>query len=172
MEDILNIRGEKIPELPPEVSALVEEGRHREVKILEGASSRIFGGRVPHARTHVAVRFEDEENLITCVRLLRWSDDRLIALGSSIEWAWNFTVREGMEIRFAVDWHDPEFYRRRRGEQRVELDVTNPALLLQIDRRGAWLGPGKLDRRTHCGCYNNSGKRQRERSRNVMHVDS
>ena len=115
MEDILNIRGEKIPELPPEVSALVEEGRHREVKILEGASSRIFGGRVPHARTHVAVRFEDEENLITCVRLLRWSDDRLIALGSSIEWAWNFTVREGMEIRFAVDWHDPEFYRRRRG---------------------------------------------------------
>jgi hypothetical protein len=115
VEDILNIRGEKIPELPPEVSALVEEGRHREVKILEGASSRIFGGRVPHARTHVAVRFEDEENLITCVRLLRWSDDRLIALGSSIEWAWNFTVREGMEIRFAVDWHDPEFYRRRRG---------------------------------------------------------
>ena len=115
MEDILNIRGEKIPELPPEVSALVEEGRHREVKILEGASRRIFGGRVPHARTHVAVRFEDEENLITCVRLLRWSDDRLIALGSSIEWAWNFTVREGMEIRFAVDWHDPEFYRRRRG---------------------------------------------------------
>ena len=115
MEDILNIRGEKIPELPPEVSALVEEGRHREVKILEGASSRIFGGRVPHARTHVAVRFEDEENLITCVRRLRWSDDRLMALGSSIEWAWNFTVREGMEIRFAVDWHDPEFYRRRRG---------------------------------------------------------
>lgn len=83
-------------------------------RILEGASTQVFGDQTPYARTEVSIDFEDEKDLRRCVRLLRWSDERLRALGSSIAWSWDKTVRDGMNIKFAVNWYDKDFYEQRR----------------------------------------------------------
>lgn len=112
--DFMNIQGEAIPEIDAELQELLERGKASEQRILEGASERVFGDRVPHARTDVTITFDNEADLRRCVRLLRWSDQRLLAMGSSIAWAWAATMREGMTIRFAVAWYDKAFFEKRR----------------------------------------------------------
>ena len=114
--DFLSINGEDIPEIDAELDALLQLGRKKRVNVLDGSAERIFGDRKPYARTHVRLVFRDDEEteLRNCVRLLRWSDDRLRALGSSIEWSWETTLREGMEIQFSVAWYDRSFFERRR----------------------------------------------------------
>ncbi len=113
--DILNIQGEDIPEIDKELDALLKKGLQSEEQILPGASNKIFGKRKPYATTNVRLEFEDEANLRRCVRLLRWSDERLLAMGSSISWSWEKTIREGMTIRFAVNWYDKDFFEKRKG---------------------------------------------------------
>jgi len=78
--DILNIRGENIPDIDPELDQLLEKGKVSAQRILDGASDRRFGDTVPYAITRVEVEFEQEEDLRRCVRLLRWSDERLLAI--------------------------------------------------------------------------------------------
>jgi hypothetical protein len=111
--DILNIQGEDIPDIDEELNALLEIGKYESVHILPGASNRLFENRTPYAQTHVQIEFDNEEDLRRCVRLLRWSDERLIALGSTISWAWSSTKREGMKIFFGVNWYDKDFYLER-----------------------------------------------------------
>jgi hypothetical protein len=118
MSDILNIQGEEIPPIDPELNELLKRGKTEEVRILEGASNRIFGDRKPYAVTTVKIEFNDERNLRNCVRLLRWSDDRLLAMGSNILWSWNKPFRKGMTIRFAVNWYDKKFFERRKNAVR------------------------------------------------------
>ncbi len=111
--DILNIQGEDIPRIDDKLHALLEKGKARAVKILPGASTKIFGKKLPYAQTHVSITFDSEEDLRRCVRLLRWSDQRLLAIGSSIAWSWERSIRKGMEISFSVNWYDKEFYLKR-----------------------------------------------------------
>ena len=108
--DILNIQGENIPEIDPDLDKLLEKGKTSAQRILDGASDKKFGDAIPYAVTSVEVEFDNEENLRRCVRLLRWSDERLLAMDSTIAWAWAPTKREGMKISFAVNWYDKDFY--------------------------------------------------------------
>lgn len=112
--DILNIQGENIPEIDKELDNLLKKGLKSEQKILPGASNQLFGKKKPYAVTSVSVDFENESDLRRCVRLLRWSDERLLAMGSTIAWAWEATVRDGMTIRFAVNWYDKTFFEDRK----------------------------------------------------------
>lgn len=112
--DILNIQGENIPDIDPELEKLLEKGKNSPQRILDGASDKRFGDTVPYAVTSVEVDFENEEDLRRCVRLLRWSDERLLAIKSSIAWAWAPTKREGMSISFAVNWYDKDFFNKKR----------------------------------------------------------
>ncbi len=112
--DIMNIQGEQIPEIDAALDKLLEEGKTKKTQVLEGVSDRRFAGRQPYAKTSVSMTFKDEENLRKCVRMLRWSDERLAAMGSSIEWAWMQSYRLGMNIKFAVSWYDKEFYEQRK----------------------------------------------------------
>lgn len=112
--DILNIQGENIPDIDEKLDALLKKGLVSEQKILDGASDKKFGKRKPHATTSVKIEFEKESDLRRCVRLLRWSDDRLLSMGSSIAWAWAATVREGMTIKFSVNWYEKEFFEERK----------------------------------------------------------
>ena len=112
--DVLNINGEFIPALDDHVLGLLEEGKKKPTQILDGVSAERFKGREPYAMTRVSIDFDNENDLLNCVRLLRWSDERLLQMGSTIMWNWERTVRNGMNIKFAVAWHDPEFFEQRK----------------------------------------------------------
>jgi len=112
--DILNIQGEDIPDIDKELDALLKKGEKERINILPGASTKIFGKKKPYARTNVQMEFDNESDLRRCVRLLRWSDERLIALGSTISWSWERTIREGMSISFGVNWYDKEYFLKRK----------------------------------------------------------
>lgn len=110
--DLLNIIDE---DLGPELEALLERGKTERVPILRG--TELPGGRTrpPYARTFVEITFSDEDDLRRCVRLLRWSDDRLRArIDQLLLWEWNASFREGMTIYFGVNWYDAEFFERRK----------------------------------------------------------
>lgn len=112
--DILNIQGESVPDIDEELDALLRKGMISAQKILAGASDKKFGKKKPHATTSVKIEFDNESDLRKCVRLLRWSDERLLEMGSSIAWAWAATIREGMTIKFAVNWYDKAFFEQRK----------------------------------------------------------
>lgn len=112
--DILNIRGEIIPEIDKELDKILKKGLKSKQQILPGASDKLFGDKKPYAITKVKVEFDNEEDLRKCVRLLRWSDERLLEIGSTIMWSWERTIREGMIIKFAVNWYDKDFFEKRK----------------------------------------------------------
>src|SRR5262245_15527094 len=103
--DVLNIGGDLIPELDAVTSQLLDRGKHERVMILPGTEGGT--GRKPYATTKVEIRFDDEHQLRTCVRMLRWSDERLrMHPGQLIAWEWEKTFREDMTISFGVAWYD------------------------------------------------------------------
>lgn len=108
--DILNIGHEEIPPLSDDIMELLERGKTEPVQVLDGVSAERFKGQKPYAQTNVSIDFDDENDLINCVRLLRWSDERLAAMGSTIRWNWEITSRCKMNIKFAVSWHDKDFF--------------------------------------------------------------
>jgi hypothetical protein len=112
--DILNIGGALVPELDDETIALLERGRRERVMILAGTEAG--KGRRPYAQTEVTIHFDDESKLRTCVRMLRWSDERLRLqhLDKLLDWEWNKTFREGMTIFFGVNWYDRAFFEQRK----------------------------------------------------------
>lgn len=112
--DILNIGASEIPPLDGKTMALLERGRKERTQVLDGVSAERFKGRTPYAVTRVRIVFDNEDDLINCVRLLRWSDERLAAMGSVINWNWEVTARTGMMIEFSVAWHDRDFFAARK----------------------------------------------------------
>ncbi|HEX7859112.1 MAG TPA: hypothetical protein VF773_02165 [Verrucomicrobiae bacterium] len=113
--DILNISGELIPEIGPELEKLLERGKTKRTKILDPAEHPDNARRKPYAVTKVSIKFDDERSLRKCVRLLRWSDERLRARPDQlVMWEWNITHREGMSIYFGVAWYDREFFEKRK----------------------------------------------------------
>lgn len=111
--DLLNVMGE-LAWLDEATLEQLDKGREERVQILEG-TERPDESRQPYARTSVDIEFETEEDLRECVKLLRWSDERLRARPEiAILWDWNRTFREGMTISFGVNWYDRDFYERRK----------------------------------------------------------
>jgi hypothetical protein len=99
--------------LPDSIMALVEKGRHERVQVLPG-TERPNKGVGLYAKTHVEISFQDEENLIKCVKLLYWSDQRLSKLPDLIAmWDWQNTVREKMTLYFSTGWYDKEYFEAR-----------------------------------------------------------
>lgn len=111
--DLLNVIDE-VQEFDDELEELLERGKSERVQILSGTEAE---GRQaePYARTHVEISFSDENDLRECVRLLRWSDERLRARPDQLlRWDWQKTFRDGMTIRFGVNWYERDFFERRK----------------------------------------------------------
>jgi hypothetical protein len=110
--DVLNILE---PGQSETIDDLLERGKLQKVRILLGTESPERKGHVPYARTNARITFDNEAALRECVRLLRWSDERLRALPDQrILWDWSVTFRDGMTISFGVNWYDREFFEKRK----------------------------------------------------------
>lgn len=111
--DVLNIAGDMIPALDEATLELLEFGKSERVLILdpqEGGS-----GQPPYAITRISVSFDNERDLQNCVRMLRWSGERLrLRPDQMILWTWAQSFREGMTLSFSVRWYNREFFERRR----------------------------------------------------------
>lgn len=113
--DVLNIAGDPIPEIDAVLNELLERGKSERVMILAGTETDENRRRKPYAVTKVEIAFDNEAALRTCVRLLRWSDDRLRARPEQlILWDWSRSYRERMTIYFGVTWYDREFFEKRK----------------------------------------------------------
>lgn len=113
--DVLNIAGDLIPEIDDVLSELLDRGKTKRVMILAGTESPDNRTRKPYAVTKVEIKFDNEHDLRTCVRLLRWSDDRLRARPEQLlRWEWERSFREDMSIYFGVSWYDKEFFELRK----------------------------------------------------------
>lgn len=113
VSDVMNIAGDLIPDLDPNTEALLELGKSERVMVLSGTE----GGRarVPYAITNIRIQFDNERDLRNCVRMLRWSDDRLRQRPEQmILWDWSRTFREKMYVFFGVAWYDREFFEKRK----------------------------------------------------------
>lgn len=100
--------------LPESVMALIEAGRNSRTRVLPGTEGP-NRQTVPYAKTHVEISFDNEEDLIRCVKLLHWSDERLRQLPALLAmWEWHQTVREGMKIFFSTAWYDKKFFEARK----------------------------------------------------------
>jgi hypothetical protein len=112
--DVLNIAGDPIPEIDAVLSELLERGKSERVMILAGTEADANRHRKPYAVTKVEISFKDEASLRTCVRLLRWSDDRLRARPDQLlRWEWDNSFRHDMTIYFGVNWYDKAFFEKR-----------------------------------------------------------
>jgi hypothetical protein len=110
--DVLNIME---PGQSATIDDLLERGKTQRVQILIGTENPQRLGQIPYAHTRVRITFKSEEALRECVRLLRWSDERLRALPEQLMlWSWDRSFREGMAISFGVNWYDRNFFERRR----------------------------------------------------------
>jgi len=113
--DVMNIAGDLIPEIDEVLDQLLERGKKERVMILAGTESPGRKNRKPYARTKVEIAFDNEADLRRCVRLLRWSDDRLRArLEQLLLWEWESSFRDKMVIYFAVSWFDRAFFDARK----------------------------------------------------------
>ncbi|WP_155253307.1 hypothetical protein [Bradyrhizobium japonicum] len=113
--DILRIGDDLLPDIDAQLDKLLKKGRSERVQILEGSEDPSAPPRKPYARSEVQITFNNERDLRQCVRLLRWSDERLRARPDQrILWDWQMTWREGMTIYFGVNWYNREFFEARK----------------------------------------------------------
>ncbi|MFF2267386.1 hypothetical protein ACFVTZ_03920 [Cellulosimicrobium cellulans] len=111
--DLLNVMGDKA-DFDLDFLTLLERGKTERVQLLDGTESP-GQKRQPYARTYVDIDFDDENDLRECVKLLRWSDERLRARPEQmLAWEWTVTYRDGMRISFGVNWYDRAFYEERK----------------------------------------------------------
>jgi hypothetical protein len=113
VSDVLNIAGDLVPELDAVMNELLDRGKQERVMILAGTEGGV--SRQPYAITEIEIEFDNERDLRNCVRMLRWSDERLRARPDQmILWDWRMTYREGMKISFGVAWYEQDFFERRK----------------------------------------------------------
>ncbi len=111
--DLLDIMNDVADEIDSELDELLERGKTERVMILTGTESP-RRGTTPYARTEVEISFDNERDLRECVRLLRWSDERLRARPEQLLlWECQSTFRESMTIHFGVNRYDQDFFERR-----------------------------------------------------------
>lgn len=113
--DVLNIAGELVPEIDAVLGNLLEQGKKERTMILSGTESPENKTRKPYALTKVEITFDNENDLQRCVRMLRWSDDRLRSRPDQlIMWNWEMAYRKDMSINFGVAWYNKEFFEKRK----------------------------------------------------------
>jgi hypothetical protein len=113
--DILRIGDDLLPEIEPKLDRLLRQGRTERVQILEGTEGANDIPRSCYARTKVKITFNNERDLRQCVRLLRWSDQRLLGRPDQrILWDWERIFKEGITISFGVNWYNKEFFDARK----------------------------------------------------------
>lgn len=113
--DILRIGDDLLPDIHSDLASLLEKGRAERVQILNGTEGANPSPRTVYARTEVKITFTNERDLRQCVRLLRWSDERLRARPDQrILWDWQRTFRDGMTISFGVNWYNQDFFEARK----------------------------------------------------------
>jgi hypothetical protein len=113
--DVLNVLGDPVPPLSDAVLDKVIAGRESRTQILDGSDLPQHEGLVPYAVSHVDMKFDHEDDLVRCVRLLQWSDARMRAMTDpQILWNWNSSFRNDQEIEFSVSWFGEEFFENRK----------------------------------------------------------
>lgn len=115
--DVLNVIQDEVKPLPDHVLEKVFRGREEKTQILDGSLLEQHEGLEPYAYTHVTMTFDNEDDLIRCLRLLQWSDERMRARTEpSILWAWQMSYRKGMTVEFSVAWFGKEFFEERKDQ--------------------------------------------------------
>ena len=100
--------------LPDEIMSLIEKGKKERTTVLQG-TERPNKGVGLYAKTHVEIKFHDEENLIKCIKLLRWSDERLSKLPALVAmWDWQISDVEKLSVHFSTGWYDKDFFEARK----------------------------------------------------------
>ena len=102
--------------LPQDILKKLEQGKTERTLVLPGTEGSPSGKVKPHAKTYVKIDFTGkEDNLIKCVKLLKWSDERLQKLPDLLrKWAWMATLREGSTLYFTTWWWNKEFFEERK----------------------------------------------------------
>lgn len=112
--DLLRIGDDLLPDIDEDLDRELRKGVTQRVMILRGTEGPA-AGRKPYAQTKARITFSNERDLRQCVRLLRWSDERLrLRPEQLVLWEWSSSFREGMTISFGVNWYDKEFFETRK----------------------------------------------------------
>tara|TARA_R110000787_G_scaffold90508_1_gene191009 strand:- start:339 stop:815 length:477 start_codon:yes stop_codon:yes gene_type:complete len=113
--DPLNVMTFEIPPLPSKLLETVKLGRSQRTQVLDGSALDPHDELRPYAETHVSMSFKDEADIIRCVRLLQWSDERMRARENPyMLWAWREAFRLGEQVEFSVVWYTKEFFEERK----------------------------------------------------------
>jgi hypothetical protein len=99
--------------LPFEIMERFEKGKTTKTIVLHGTEQRRNDAPL-YAVTHVEIDFDDEAQMLNCVKLLYWSDLRLSKLPALLaKWKWDDTKRSGNQIQFSTSWYDKDFFEAR-----------------------------------------------------------
>jgi hypothetical protein len=109
--DPLNVLPDEVKPLPDHVLRNVILGRDKKTVVLDGSKLEQHHNLIPYAHTHVEMKFDNEDDLIKCVRLLQWSDERMRSRKDpNILWEWTRGYRFDMSIYFTVSWYSKDFF--------------------------------------------------------------
>lgn len=111
--DPLNVIRNEVKPLPDHVMEKVYLGRTIRTQILDGSNLEQHNKLTPFAFTNVTMTFDNEDDLIRCVRLLQWSDERMRErTDPKILWDWISSFREEMKVEFKVGWYSEDFFEK------------------------------------------------------------
>lgn len=113
--DPLNVIGYDVAPLSEKVMDAVVQGRTARTQLLDGSMLPRHEGLRRYAYTHARMNFDNENDLVRCVRMLQWSDERMRSrTDPMILWEWTRSYREGMSVEFTVAWYSEEFFNERK----------------------------------------------------------
>ncbi len=128
--DLLNVLGDDVPPLTDEVMKKAIQGRVGRVQVLDGSMLPQHAGKTPYALTHVHMSFENEDDLIRCLRMLQWSDVRMRANSDPIiMWEWKKSFRDKNTVEFTVGWYSECFFNSRKD---AFLDISHASYYAQF----------------------------------------
>lgn len=143
--DPLNVIQYDIPPLDEELLALVRRGAKKKSQILDGSQLEQHLDKTVYATTHVRMRFDNEDDIIKCVRMLQWSDERMRSRADpALAWAWAEAFREGEDVYFSVLWFTKEFFDARKESY---ADDTHRSYLAKFGMKPKAL---KIEHEIHC----------------------
>lgn len=114
--DPLNVLTMEVPPLNDDLLDRIKRGREERTRILDGSLLEQHSELKPYALSHVSMHFDNEDDIIKCVRLLQWSDERMREKTDPvILWGWQESYRERDEVYFSVVWYSKDFFEQRKG---------------------------------------------------------
>ncbi len=113
--DPLNVIRDVVPPLSKKILSNIRKGKTSKTQLLDGSSLDQHEKLEPYALTHVSMKFDNEDDIIRCVRILQWSDERMRAREQpTILWAWKQSFRNKDEVYFSVAWYTKAFFDSRK----------------------------------------------------------